>query len=49
MWSGTISAYNLAHQTFTDTHALDQAIHAAATALNRERNRDLLGNLRISA
>jgi transposase len=44
-----LKAHNLAHQTFTDAHALDQAIHAAVAALNRERNRDLLGNSRISA
>jgi transposase len=44
-----LKAHNLAHQTFTDTHALDQAIHAAVAALNAERNRDLLGNSRISA
>lgn len=44
-----LKAHNLAHQTFIDTCALDQAIHAAVTALNLERNRDLLGNSRISA
>lgn len=44
-----LKAHNLAHQTFTDTHALHQAIHAAVAALNLERNRDLLGNSRISA
>ncbi|MBO0765800.1 MAG: transposase [Hyphomicrobiaceae bacterium] len=44
-----LKAHNLAHQTFTDTRTLDQTIHAAVTALNLERNRDLLGNSRISA
>jgi transposase len=44
-----LKAHNLAAQTFTDTSALDQAIHAAVTALNTERNRDPLGNSRISA
>jgi len=44
-----LKAHHLAHQTFTDADALDHAIHAAVTALNSERNRDLLGNLRISA
>jgi hypothetical protein len=44
-----LKAHHLAHQTFTDADALDHAIHAAVTALNSERNRDLLGNQRISA
>jgi len=44
-----LKAHHLAHQTFADTPALDQAIHTAVTALNSERNRDLLGNSRISA
>jgi transposase len=44
-----LKAHNLAHQTFTDTHVLDQAIHAAVAAWNRQRNRDPLGNSRISA
>ncbi len=44
-----LKAHHLAHQTFTDADALDHAIHAAVTALNSERNRRLLGNLRISA
>jgi transposase len=44
-----LKAHHLAHQTFTDTHALDKAIQAAVEAFNRERNRDLLGNSRISA
>lgn len=46
---GDLKARYLAHQTFTDVDALDHAIHAAVTALNSERNRDLLGKLRISA
>ena len=44
-----LKAHHLAHQTFTDVDVLDHAIHAAVTALNSERNRVLLGNLRISA
>jgi hypothetical protein len=34
---------------FTDVETLDAAIHRAVTALNSERNRDLLGGQRISA
>ena len=44
-----LKAHHLAHQTFTDAETLDAAIHRAVTALNSERNRDLLGNQRISA
>ena len=44
-----LKAHHLAHQTFTDAEILDIAIHRAVAALNSERNRDLLGNLRISA
>jgi len=44
-----LKAHHLAHQTFTDVATLDHAIHAAVTALNSERNRDPLGNQRISA
>lgn len=44
-----LKAYHLAHQTFTDPAALDQAIHAAVTDLNRERMRDPLAKPRISA
>jgi transposase len=44
-----LKAYHLAHQTFTDAAALDQAIHAAVTDLNRERMRDPLAKPRISA
>jgi transposase len=44
-----LKAHNLAHQTFTDITHLDRAIHVAVAALNSERNRDLLGNQRISA
>jgi transposase len=32
-----LKARHLAHQTFTDSAALDHAIHAAVTDLNRER------------
>lgn len=44
-----LKAHHLAHQTFTDPDVLDEAIHRAVAALNSERNRDLLGNQRISA
>ena len=46
---GDLKAHHLAHQTFIDADALDQAIHCAVAALNSERNRDLLGDQRISA
>jgi transposase len=44
-----LKAYHLAHHTFTDAAALDQAIHAAVTDLNRERMRDPLAKPRIFA
>ena len=44
-----LKARHLAHQTFTNVEALDRGIHAAAEALNRERNVDSLVNWRISA
>lgn len=44
-----LKTHHLAHQTFNDPDVLDQAIHRAVAALNSERNRDLLGNQRISA
>ena len=44
-----LKAHHLAHQTFTDAAALDLAIHHAVTDLNRERRRDPLAKLRISA
>lgn len=44
-----LKAHHLAHQTFTDAAALDLAIHHAVTDLNRERMRDPLAKLRISA
>jgi len=44
-----LKGHNLAHQTFTDAEALDQEIHAAVEALNRERNVDSLVKWRISA
>jgi transposase len=34
---GDLKAHHLAHQTFTDVAALDQAIHDAVIDLNRER------------
>jgi len=44
-----LKAHHLAHQTFTDAEALDNAIHAAVSALNTERSVDPLVKLRISA
>ncbi|MCU0839016.1 MAG: transposase, partial [Rhodospirillales bacterium] len=39
----------LAHQTFRDPDALDQAIHTAVTNLNAERRSKPCANLRIAA
>lgn len=44
-----LKAHHLAHQTFTDTDALDVATHIAVAALNKERHRHPLANQRISA
>ena len=44
-----LKAHYLAHQTFTDTEDLDQAIQHAVGALNLERKPDPLANRRISA
>jgi hypothetical protein len=44
-----LKAHYLAHQTFTDTEVLDQAIHHAVDALNLERKPHPLANQRISA
>ncbi len=44
-----LKAHHLAHQTFTDTAALDQTIHAAVRDLNVERMVDPLAEPRISA
>jgi len=44
-----LKANHLAHRTFTDLDDLDREIHSAVTGLNAERNRDPLGNPRISA
>lgn len=44
-----LKAHHLAHQTFTDTAAIDQAIHTAVKDLNRERMVVPLAKLRISA
>jgi hypothetical protein len=44
-----LKAHHLAHQTFTDVAALDQAIHTAVEDLNQERMVDPLAELRISA
>ena len=38
-----LKAHHLAHQTFTDADALDQAIHEAVDALNAERIRASVG------
>ena len=48
VWRG-LKAHHLAHQTFTDVAALDQAIHTAVQDLNRERMAVPLAKLRISA
>ena len=45
----SIAPGHLAHQTFTDVNALDQAIHDAVIDLNRERIPDPLAMPRISA
>ena len=44
-----LKAHHLAHQTFTDIDALDQAIHTAVEDLNQERMVDPLAKARISA
>lgn len=44
-----LKAHYLAHQTFADADALDQAIHKAVEDLNAERKLLPLDNLRISA
>ena len=44
-----LKAYHLAHQTFTNITALDQAIHTAVKDLNRERLVAPLGKPRSSA
>lgn len=44
-----LKAHHLAHQTFADADALDQAIHQAVDALNDERMAPPLAKLRISA
>ncbi len=44
-----LKAYNLAHQTFADSDALERAIHKAVTDLNRERMPVPLANPRSSA
>jgi len=44
-----LKAHHLAHQTFADADALDQAIHQAVDALNTERMALPLARPRISA
>ena len=44
-----LKAHHLAHQTFTDIHALDRAIQEAVRALNQERMPVPLAKSRISA
>ncbi len=46
---GDLKAHHLAHQTFTDPDALEEAIHHAVAVLNAGRNRHPLANQRISA
>jgi transposase len=44
-----LKAHHLAHQTFADADALDQAIHQAVDELNTERRVFPLAKPRISA
>jgi transposase len=44
-----LKAHHLAHQTFADLNALDQAIHRAVDELNQERKTLPLAKLRIPA
>jgi hypothetical protein len=44
-----LKAHHPAHQTFTDTQALDQTIHEAVEALTVERKPNPLANQRLSA
>ena len=44
-----LKAHHLAHQTFADADALDQAIHKSVAALNEARKPVPLDELRISA
>lgn len=44
-----LKAHHLAHQTFKDIDALDQAIHAAVHARNQQRRPHSLAKQRISA
>jgi transposase len=44
-----LKAHHLAHQTFKDIDALDQAIHAAVHARNQQRQPHSLAKQRISA
>jgi hypothetical protein len=44
-----LKAHHLAHQTFKDVDALDQAIHAAVHARNQQRRPHSLAKQRISA
>jgi len=46
---GKLKSHHLAHQTFLDAHALDDAIHQAVTALNTESTCNPLASPRISA
>jgi len=44
-----LKAHHLAHMTFTDSDALDRAIHKAVEKMNDERNQVPLADQRISA
>ncbi|WP_081397124.1 transposase [Methylorubrum extorquens] len=44
-----LKAHHLAHQTFADAQALDDAIHQAVNALNVERKAHPLASQRIPA
>ena len=48
VWSD-LKAHHLAHQTFEDIDALDQAIHAAVHARNQQRKPYSLAGQRMSA
>ena len=49
MLGATSKQHFLAHQTFHDIDALDQAIHAAVINLNTERQSEMCANLPIAA
>ena len=46
---GDLKAHYLAHQTFADPQALENAVHAAVAKLNAKPHRHLLANQQLSA